>query len=170
MRAFESPNYPILATAGISIQYNESAFLKKEKKAFHLQSFEDVEIGVIRVFPGFRFDLFESIITDKLRGVVVETFGSGNIPDDKDVLIPMLQKAKDKGVVFVICSQCPQATVDMSTYEAGSALRKAGVVSGRDMTSEAAVAKLYYLFNICDDADTIKQRMEEDIRGELTPE
>lgn len=170
MRAFESPNYPILATAGISIQYNESAFLKKEKKDFRLQSFEDVEIGVIRVFPGFRFDLFESIITDKLRGVVVETFGSGNIPGDKDVLIPMLQKAKDKGIVFVICSQCPQATVDMSTYEAGSALRKAGVVSGRDMTSEAAVAKLYYLFNVCDDADTIKQRMEEDIRGELTPE
>ena len=58
----------------------------------------------------------------------------------------------------------------MSTYEAGSALRKAGVVSERDMTSEAAIAKLYYLFNVCDDADTIKQRMEEDIRGELTPE
>lgn len=168
MQAFQSPNYPILANAGIAIQYNDPAFLKDDKSEFHFRSFRDVEIGVIRVFPGFRFDLFESILTDKLKGVVIETFGSGNIPDDQGVLIPLLQKAKENGVVFVVCSQCLQARVDMSTYEAGSALRRAGAVSGADMTSEAAVAKLYYLFNICDDTDAIKRMMEEDLRGELT--
>ena len=168
MQAFQSPNYPILANAGIAIQYNDPAFLKDDESEFHFRSFKDVEIGVIRVFPGFRFDLFESILTDKLKGVVIETFGSGNIPDDQGVLIPLLQKAKENGVVFVVCSQCLQARVDMSTYEAGSALRRAGAVSGADMTSEAAVAKLYYLFNICDDTDAIKKMMEEDLRGELT--
>ena len=169
MQAFQSPNYPVLANAGISIQYNESAFLKQSMGRFECKPFAEVPIGVIKVFPGFRFELFESIMTDRLKGVVVETFGSGNIPDDKGVLLPMLTKAKEKGIVFIICSQCPQATVDMSTYEAGSAFRKAGAVSGSDMTTEAAVAKLYYLFNVHDHAERIKFSMEQNIRGELTP-
>ncbi len=168
MQAFESPNYPILATAGISVQYNEAAFLKGSEEGFSFIPFEDVPIGMIKIFPGFRFDLFESLLTQKLKGVVIETFGSGNVPDDNGVLIPLLQKAKENGVVIAVCSQCPQATVDMSAYEAGSALRKAGAVSGRDMTSEAAATKLYYLFNVCDDPDQIKKLMEEDLRGEMT--
>ena len=168
MQAFISPNYPILAEAGLSIQYNESAFLKQEKGEFHFRSLADVEIGVIRVFPGIRFDLFESILTEKMKGVVIETFGSGNVPDDKGVLLSLLQKAKEKGIVIVVCSQCLEATVDMSAYEAGSALRKAGAVSGRDMTSETAVTKLYYLFNACNDTGRIKRLMEEDLRGEVT--
>ncbi|MBR4421751.1 MAG: asparaginase [Erysipelotrichaceae bacterium] len=168
MKAFISPNYPVLADAGISIHYHERTFLKQNEGEFHFRTFADVPIGVIRVFPGIRFDLFESILTEKLKGVVVETFGSGNVPDDNGVLIPLLQKAKEKGVVIVVCSQCPQATVDMSVYEAGSALRKAGAVSGRDMTSETAVTKLYYLFNTCNDTEQIKKLMEENLRGELT--
>ncbi len=168
MQAFRSPNYPLLASTGISIRYNEAAFLKQSDRPFFFRRFEDVPIGVIRVFPGFRFDLFESIITEKLKGVVVETFGSGNVPDDKGILIPMLKKARENGAVFVVCSQCPQATVDMSTYEAGSSLARAGAVSGRDMTTEAAVTKLYYLFNVCEDTDQVMKAMEHDLCGELS--
>ncbi len=167
MQAFISPNYPILANAGISIQYNEAVFLKPHDGPFHFRTFADVPIGVIRVFPGIRFDLFESVLTDKMKGVVVETFGSGNVPDD-GTLIPLLQKAKEKGIIIVVCSQCPKGIVDMSAYEAGSALRKAGAVSGRDMTTETAVTKLYYLFNACDSIGQIKKLMEEDLCGELT--
>lgn len=170
MRAFESPNYPILAHAGISIQYNEDAFLKRKEEYFELKLFKEVPIGVIRIFPGFRFDVLEDILTEKLRGVVIETFGSGNIPFDNGTLLPMLEKAKKNGVVFVVCSQCPQAIVDMNAYEAGSLLKKAGALSGRDMTSEAAVTKLYYLFSVCEDIDQIKKMMEEDLCGELTPQ
>ena len=168
MRAFVSPNYPILAEAGISIQYNEAAFRRSEGGKFACRTFADVPIGVIRVFPGIRFDLFESILTEKLKGVVIETFGSGNVPDDNGALIPMLQKAEEKDIIIVVCSQCPQATVDMSAYEAGSTLRKAGAVSGRDMTSEAAVTKLYYLFNAYQDPKQIKKLIEKDLRGELS--
>jgi L-asparaginase len=168
MQAFISPNYPILADAGIFIQYNETVLLKPENKGFNFRPFEEVAIGVIRVFPGIRFDLFESIFSERLKGLVIETFGSGNIPDDNGALIPLLLKAKEKGVVIVVCSQCPQARVDMAAYEAGSALRKAGAVSGKDMTSESAVTKLYYLFNTCNDTEEIKRLMEEDLRGELT--
>lgn len=168
MQAFISPNYPILADAGISIRYNEAALLKPNNEKFSCQTFTDVPIGVIRVFPGIRFDLFESIISDKLKGVVIETFGSGNVPDDNGVLIPLLLKAREKGIVIVVCSQCLQATVDMSAYQAGSILKNAGAVSGRDMTSETAVTKLYYLFNTYSDIEEIKTKMEEDLAGELT--
>ena len=167
MRAFRSPNYPTLAFANISIEYNEAAFLKEETEGFTFRAFKELPIGVIKVYPGFPFDLFESLLTEKMKGVVIETFGSGNIPDDNAALFPMLEKAKKNNVVFVVCSQCPQATVDMDTYEAGSALKKAGALSGGDMTLEAAVTKLYYLFSICDDLPTVRKLMETDLCGEL---
>ncbi|MBR4461899.1 MAG: type I asparaginase [Erysipelotrichaceae bacterium] len=167
MRAFESPNYPTLATAGIAIKYNESAFLP-ENDRFRFKLFKEIPIGAITIFPGFKFELFESIITEKLKGVVIDTFGSGNIPADNGVLLPMLEKAKKNNVVVVVCSQCPQASIDMNAYEAGSVLKKAGVISGRDMTSEAAITKLYYLLSNYDDVDKIKLKMEDDICGELT--
>ncbi len=165
MQAFVSPNYPPLATAGISIQYNENAFLKHRADHFECRLFEDVPIGVIKVFPGIPFELFDALISEKMKGIVIEAFGSGNIPEKG--LLPILQKARRNNVVITVCSQCPQSTVDMSTYEAGSILRKAGAVSGRDMTSEAAVTKLYYLFSVYDDIDRIKFNMERDIRGEM---
>lgn len=168
MRAFVSPNYPELASAGISIQYNDSAFLKTGNKPFTFKPLKDVPIGVISVFPGFKFDLFESIITDKLKGIVIETFGSGNIPNEESELLPIIKKANKNGVVIVVCSQCPQATVDMSIYETGKSLRKAGAVSGKDLTTEAAVAKLYYLFNHYKDINKIKLAMEKNICGELS--
>ena len=169
MQAFQSPNYPPLATAGISIIFNESAFLHKRSEHFEYRPFtSNVPIGVIKVFPGIRFDLFDSIIVERLGGVVIETFGSGNIPDDQGVLLPLLERAEQNRTVVTVCSQCPQATVDMGTYEAGSALKRAGAVCGRDMTTEAAVAKLYYLFSVYSDLDSIKYGMERDVRGELT--
>lgn len=167
MRAFESPNYPSLATAGIAIKYNEAAFLPMNDH-FRFKPFKEIPIGAITIFPGFKFELFESIITEKLKGVVINTFGSGNIPADNGVLLPILEKAKRNNVVLVVCSQCPQASIDMNAYEAGSVLRKAGVISGKDMTSEAAITKLYYLLSNYDDIDKIKQKMENDICGELT--
>lgn len=168
MQAFQSPNYPSLASAGISIQYHDAAFRNISTGSFQYIPFVNVPIGVIKVFPGIRFDLFSSIIDEKLKGVVIETFGSGNIPDDREVLLPILEKAKKSGTVLIVCSQCPQATVDMSAYETGNLLRRAGAVSGRDMTTEAAVAKLYYLFSVYDNVEQIKFNMERDIRGELT--
>lgn len=86
----------------------------------------------------------------------------------KRILLIILAALLFFGAVFVVCSQCPQATVDMSTYEAGSSLAKAGAVSGRDMTTEAAVTKLYYLFNVCKDTAQVMKAMEHDLCGELS--
>ena len=168
MQAFVSPNYPSLASAGISIQYNDAAFLRRRADHFSLIPLANVPIGVIKVFPGIRFDLFASVLTGSFKGVVIETFGSGNIPDYDGKLMPLLEEARRNGTVVTVCSQCPQATVDMNAYEAGQPLVQAGAVSGRDMTTEAAVAKLYYLFTVYRDPARIHYSMERDIRGELT--
>ena len=166
--AFVSPNYPILAEAGISIRYNESALLPGQKGGLKLQTLDPVPIGVIKVFPGIQFSLFESIMTEKLRGIVIETFGAGNIPGDGDALLPIIRKAFQNGTVLTVCSQCPQGAVSLGAYETSSALKKAGAVSGLDMTTEAAVAKLYYLFSLNLGKEEIKRAMEQDLRGEIT--
>lgn len=166
--AFVSPNYPPLAEAGITIRYNEAALLPKREGRLWLQLLEDVPIGVIKVFPGIQFDLFESIMTEKLRGIVIETFGAGNIPGNGDALLPIIRRAFENGTVLTVCSQCPQGAVSLGAYETSSALKQAGAVSGLDITTEAAVAKLYYLFSCGYDKERVKREMERSLRGEMT--
>lgn len=166
--AFDSPNYPHLAEVGISIKYNHSAIGKPSEKRFEIRPFSNVPIGVLKVFPGIQFGLFESIMTEKLSGIVLETFGAGNIPSDDGALIPIISRAFESGSVITVCSQCPSGTVTLGAYETSSALKAAGAVSGFDMTTEAAVAKLYYLFSLGLSKDEIKEKMEENLRGELS--
>ncbi|MDO5331674.1 MAG: asparaginase [Bacillota bacterium] len=165
--AFKSPNSPILAEAGISINYNESILLPKPADAFSFQRLENVPIGVIKVFPGIQFDLFNNIMTESLKGVVIETFGTGNVPSSAKSLLPIIEKAFRNGTVVTVCTQCPQGTVLLGAYETSNALKKAGAVSGKDMTTEAAIAKMYYLFSKGYDTETICQLMEKSLRGEL---
>ncbi len=166
--AFESPNYPPLAEVGISIRYNAAALLPPDKGVFSLQPLKNVPIGVIKVFPGIQFELFDSIMTDRLRGIVIETFGAGNIPAHADSLLPIIRKASDNGTIIIVCSQCPHGTVSLGAYETSSALKGAGAVSGYDITTEAAVAKLYYLFSRGLSGGEIRTRMEKSMRGEMT--
>ncbi|MBQ2686308.1 MAG: asparaginase [Clostridia bacterium] len=167
--AFDSPNYPYLATAGIGIKYNKSAFAKRSKsEEFSLRLFEEIPIGVLKVFPGMSFTLFDSVISERLKGIVLETFGSGNVPSENNTLLPIIKKAFDNGAIVTVCSQCPQGTVALGAYASSSPLKAAGAVSGFDMTTEAAVAKLYYLFSMGYSAKEIKSKMEKDLRGELS--
>ena len=166
--AFVSPNYPPLAEAGIKIRYRESALLPAPAGALRLQPLDSVPIGVIKVFPGIQFELFEAIMTEKLRGIVVETFGAGNIPGDGNALLPIIRRAFEGGAVLTVCSQCPQGAVSLGAYETSSALKRAGAVSGLDLTTEAAVAKLYYLFSKGFSKEKVKELMERDLRGEMT--
>lgn len=167
--AFSSPNYPYLAEAGIDIKYYENRFKKSDfSSLFRLIEFNPISIGVLKIFPGIQFNLFESIMTDSLNGIVLETFGTGNIPSYDNALLPIIHKAFENGTIITVCSQCQQGTVRLGAYETSSALTKAGAVSGYDMTTEAAVAKLYYLFSAGLTKEAIKTKMEENLRGELT--
>ncbi|MBR3403530.1 MAG: asparaginase [Parasporobacterium sp.] len=166
--AFDSPNYLPLAEAGIEIRFREEGLLKSPDGPFSLQLLKEIPIGVIKVFPGIQFELFDPIMTEKLKGVVIETFGAGNIPGNADQLLPIIEKAAKNGTIIIVCSQCPHGRVSLGTYETSSQLRSAGAVSGYDITTEAAVAKLYYLFSRGLSREGIIDRMEMSIRGEMT--
>ena len=169
LQAFDSPNYHVLAEAGIDIRYHEASLMPAPKYVpFRLTEFQPTSIGVLKIFPGIQFSLFESIMTEGLNGIVLETFGAGNIPSYAGDLLPIIQKAFDHGSIVCVCSQCQNGTVKLGAYETSNALTKAGAVSGYNMTTEAAVAKLYYLFSLGLSRDEIKSLMEEDLRGELT--
>jgi L-asparaginase len=107
-------------------------------------------------------------MTEKLSGIVLETFGAGNIPNGGGELLPIIKKAFSSGSVITVCSQCPMGTVTLGAYETSSSLKGAGAVSGKDMTTEAAVAKLYHLFSLELSKEEIKKLMEKNIAGELS--
>ena len=165
--AFDSPNYQKLADAGIGIKFRENVLMKKNDEPFVMQKFLEEPIGVIKIFPGIQIDLFEPIITSKLRGIVLETFGAGNVPNYCTNLTDIIKKAYEHGNIVVVCSQCPTGTVSLGHYAASSPLKKAGAVSGKNMTTETAVAKLYYLLSCGYSKEKIEELMEKDICGEL---
>ncbi len=166
MHAFDSPNYPPLVKAGISFKFQLMNDLPAPTGPFRLQPFEFMPLGVIKVFPGIQFELFESIMIERLRGVVLESFGAGNIPSATTALLPILKKAHENGTIVVVRSQCPEGKVNLGTYAASSALKEIGAVDGGDMTTEAALAKLYYLLSKGFEPAKIKELMERNIRGE----
>jgi L-asparaginase len=166
--AFCSPDFPALAEVGTKIKYNEMIPQRDVKLPFRVQRLDRIPIGIIKVFPGIQFELFEEIMTESLKGIVLETFGAGNIPGSVDAILPMIKKAYENGTVLVVCSQCLKGSVTLGAYETSSALKNAGAVCAYDMTTEAAVAKLYYLFSCGLDGKAVKKRMEENMAGELS--
>ncbi len=165
--AFDSPNFPHLAQAGISIQYNRGVLLPAAEGDFRFRPFADVPVGVIKVFPGIQFEIFEHIMTDRLKGVVLETFGAGNIPTSGNYLLHIIEKAYKSGTIITVCSQCMQGTVTLGQYATSKALHDIGAVNGKNMTTEAALTKLYYLFSLGLEKDEIQRLMSRNLRGEL---
>ena len=171
MMAFTSPNYPELARAGIDIEYTYPLMKRPDADAsagLRVTKMKDCRLGVIKVFPGIRFDLFAPVVHENLDGLILETFGKGNIPEYDETLISLISEACRRGTTVVVCTQCPQGTVSLGAYEAGSALLAAGAANGRNMTTEAAVTKLSWLISRELPPEDIHRLMETDLRGELT--
>ena len=173
MVAFTSPNYNMLADAGINIEYNHACINDYVKNSLHsdylhVVRLKESRIAVIKVFPGIQFEILEPIMCETLDGLVLETFGKGNIPDYDPALSRIISEASKCGTIVVVCTQCPAGTVSLGAYEAGSALVRAGAVSGGNMTTEAAITKLTYLLSKDLPKDEIRRLMQTDLRGELT--
>ena len=167
--AFASPNCEVLASVGITIDFKQTRGLPETTGEFSFAEFQEIPVGIIKLFPGIQIKLFESIMTEQLKGVVLESFGAGNIPSSSGgELIPIIDRAYRNGTLVVVCSQCVQGSVSLGAYETSKALRDIGAVNGGDMTVEAAVTKLHYLFAKGYDTKTICSMMETDLRGELT--
>lgn len=168
-QAFKSHNYPRLAYAGIDIRYNDNFIHRAERKGrFALHTQLDRRIAVLKLFPGIGIAQVEAILgIEGLRGVVLETFGSGNAPK-AEWFIDALQRAIDRGVIIVNITQCSTGYVDMQRYETGHRLHTMGVVSGMDMTTEAAVTKLMVLCGLGLDHAEIKEKLSKPMRGEMS--
>ncbi len=166
--AFDSPNYPHLASIGIDIQLAKEYLLPKPKAAFHLQPLVAHFIANFRLFPGFVTEVLADLLQQPLRGLILETYGSGNAQNDDPRFLAILKKACDEGMIIVNCTQCQQGPVEMSHYATGYTLKQAGLISGRDMTPEAAHCKLLYLLTKYSDIAQIKKQMETNLCGEFS--
>ncbi|NLT94196.1 MAG: asparaginase [Clostridia bacterium] len=166
--AFDSPNFPPLGTVGVDIKINTHLINRAPGKEIVVHDFGDHSISALRLFPGISAQVVENILHPPLKGLVLETYGLGNIPDQNKELIKVLERACQQGVVIVACTQCLRGTVDLGAYKTGSVLEKIGVISGYDMTTEAALTKMYYLFSRGYSVEEIRRLMQVNIRGELT--
>jgi len=168
LSAFESPNYESLGTAGVDILVRDAETGNRREEGLRLFEFKAQQIAVLKIFPGIQPEIFESIITTRLKGLVIEAFGSGNIPSTDGRLQAIFKRAADNGTVVVVCTQCLIGSAVIGEYEASKGLADAGAISGYDLTVEAAVAKLYYLLSKGYDRDEINRLMQTNLRGEMT--
>ncbi len=167
--AFESPNYPPLAQAGINIVYNfEAINYPKQKRILKVHTNLDDNVAVLKIFPGINEKVVASITGSKsVKAIILETFGAGNAPTSPWFLA-LLKKAVENGKIVLNVTQCNAGGVKMGLYKTGAELRKIGIISGGDMTTEAAIVKLMFLMGQNLSTEEIKFYLESSIAGEIT--
>ena len=167
--AFESENYPVLAEAGIKIEYNKPYLKYYDSEArLKVHQYLDENVVILKLFPGITEKVVRNILEIKgLRGVVLETFGSGNAPT-VDWFLKLMKEFVEKGIIIFNVSQCNGGRVTQGRYQTSQYLQEIGVVSGADITTEAAITKLMFALGQSIDIQEIKKILKHSIAGEIS--
>lgn len=164
--AFESPNYPCLASSGVEIEVNKLVLKKQGAPEW---SFDfDSSIVLIKVFPGLDSKIYENLVlSEKVKAIIIEGFGSGNIPELDTKWLSLIQNLKKLKKLVVITSQCNHGLVKLDSYENGLRALEAGAISCSDITSEACVVKIMFFLSKKFDYQELKKEMQHSYCGEL---
>ena len=166
--AFDSPNYPPLIISGVNLSINYQSLLtaKKNKKLVVHKIFEH-NILLVKLFPGINKETINHLFsTPNLKGMIFETYGSGNITNEKWFL-KALKIIIDKKIPVVNVTQCAGGSVDMNIYSTNIIYRNIGIISGKDISTEAAVTKLMFMLGQNIPANNFKTKFETSLRGEM---
>ena len=163
--AFESPNYPILAEAGVTIKY-KSVLQKKQNQGLIVHKNCSDDVAILKLFPGIKLATIGVIIKSS-KGIIIESFGAGNASTNAEFTL-LLRQGIQQGKIIMNISQCLHGEAVRGQYETNEPFEKAGVICGKDMTTESAITKLMFLLGQGKSNDEIKQLLQTDLRGEVS--
>lgn len=166
--AFQSPNYPLLAEAGVNLKFNKSVIHKMNNEELSLNKNLDTNIATLKMFPGITKQQVNATLNiPGLKAVVLETFGAGNATTDA-WFIQLIKEAIQKNIIILNITQCIGGSVELGKYVTSSDFLKIGVIDGKDLTFEASITKLMYLLGGNYSIEQTKKMLQQSLRGEIT--
>lgn len=166
--AFESPNYPWLGQIGLNIEINQKLLLPGSKQSFINPEFDDGCVAVLPIYPGIPAEVAYGVChTPGIKGLIIKSYGVGNLPDQNQALMDAIKTSAEQGSFIINISQCVQAEVYQGHYACSSYLNDIGVISGADMTTEAAFTKLHFLLATETQSSVIREKLELSLAGEI---